>query len=1202
MKIVNEDCGKPKPSIEFLKNNLSLALLSWKKVEAYVRRFNSCVDLLELEKVKFDIDFNLSQWFESFKDGIDQSDEKKCIYIPKSNKWEIKSKIWQPCSGQFRVRKITHLRVGDQVKGVMFATCLANIVETLSRRTSKVDSYLDAQKLGVFSYGNRLACIWDSGCEVEKANFMWGGSRMYRDYHEDYAYFLDRPVKTCRQLELCQCEKNIHIVSLDIKKFYDQIKVSKIIENICRMRKEYKSKFSDEVDDAEFEEFVLNLKRFLESVSGENGIGLPQGMVASGFFANIYLWGLDEKIKSDLSNDDGGELSKISVVDYCRYCDDIKLVLLSEETGVGVSRAIKKHAVDWLKNAWKDSVDSGEGEFLNEGKTQNINWECYADKKRTSALVRELQANISRFTDVDVLNSSLKSLEDILEFVDNKTGSVSEVGVETSGYPATFVDLEGFEYLGSEENDMNYETLAKFTSMKIKEVIFEKSRVVQENSKQDCKLESVFFSNRLIATWLRNPSLISVLRVAFQISPCNKSLSNILDLILNNLESSEDEECAHILSYLLGEIYRFSITDIIKEKVSPECSESVLLEYRRVLNRKSHVFLELDKVEFYAKQNMLLFLYRYNFMQGYRSIKIDAFFEQYNYLYYRVDYSDEMNDDQLFQAYLDQLVYNDRVEISSFPTKLLELMEQKCEHAPWIYMRKIKQQKEYSSECVSNASQMSLLDILTARNNPLYAEENFLKVAVSYLNWFKNPPDECGFNLASFKIKSFDNIFDASDPYPVLVFNREMDSSNEELEVCRWLNKENLYGYCLGQFLYRMIVVLSGVNVSGHVLFSSYNNRLSFANNNLSSKPLWLVNKNQKNNLYFISSWMNNLISSLIDWPGKGFKSLDPNLKEIESIDDLIELLKSRVEALNGLYGKLSKLPVYEIVSTKRGGYDNSSFSVAIVQPSMPKTGDFNNKQITFHDNNDRRQQRQHLLECISLLKMNMKFQKRSSIDLICFPEVSVHQDDVDILISLSNSLKACIFFGQMFIEDEFGQIINRGGWIVRQDTNRRNGYQISYQGKKHLTDDEEKCGVVGNRPYQLLVAFVDGKKGVSTRVSASICYDATDLNLASDLRELIDCFIISAHNKDTNTFDSLVTSMNYLMYQPVVLVNCGEYGGSTIQMPYREKHERVLTYFRGNNQVAVGIYDLDLQAKKRKKPRSFSELKTPPAGLGKRK
>lgn len=72
--------------------------------------------------------------------------------------------------------------------------------------------------------------------------------------------------------------------------------------------------------------------------------------------------------------------------------------------------------------------------------------------------------------------------------------------------------------------------------------------------------------------------------------------------------------------------------------------------------------------------------------------------------------------------------------------------------------------------------------------------------------------------------------------------------------------------------------------------------------------------------------------------------------------------------------------------------------------------------------------------------------------------------------------------------------------------------------------------------------------------MTSSVCYDATDLRLAADLRGHSDVFAITALNKDVPTFDQMALALHYHMLQMVVVVNNGRYGGSNAYAPYRER------------------------------------------------
>jgi len=124
------------------------------------------------------------------------------------------------------------------------------------------------------------------------------------------------------------------------------------------------------------------------------------------------------------------------------------------------------------------------------------------------------------------------------------------------------------------------------------------------------------------------------------------------------------------------------------------------------------------------------------------------------------------------------------------------------------------------------------------------------------------------------------------------------------------------------------------------------------------------------------------------------------------------------------------------------------------------------------------------------------------------------------------------------------------------------------------------------------------GISGGPFKITGAICYDATDLNLAADLKGKTDLFVVVAHNKDVRTFDTMASALHYHMYQHVVVVNKGEFGGSTIQAPYTENFDKMISHSHGGGQISINVADLDLAAFRRGDKDEYKGVKTKPAGL----
>jgi hypothetical protein len=68
-------------------------------------------------------------------------------------------------------------------------------------------------------------------------------------------------------------------------------------------------------------------------------------------------------------------------------------------------------------------------------------------------------------------------------------------------------------------------------------------------------------------------------------------------------------------------------------------------------------------------------------------------------------------------------------------------------------------------------------------------------------------------------------------------------------------------------------------------------------------------------------------------------------------------------------------------------------------------------------------------------------------------------------------------------------------------------------------------------------------------------------------------------------------------MYQHVAVVNKGEFGGSTMQAPYKEPYDRLISHAHGTDQISINVADLDLAAFKRRSTKSRKKIKSKPAG-----
>ena len=159
-------------------------------------------------------------------------------------------------------------------------------------------------------------------------------------------------------------------------------------------------------------------------------------------------------------------------------------------------------------------------------------------------------------------------------------------------------------------------------------------------------------------------------------------------------------------------------------------------------------------------------------------------------------------------------------------------------------------------------------------------------------------------------------------------------------------------------------------------------------------------------------------------------------------------------------------------------------------------------------------------------------------------------------------------------------------------------------QGKQHIAPEEQGAFgdiVSGFRPCQWLIDYdwSSSDEHRPVRLTVAVCYDATDLGLAADLRQVSDVFIVPAFNKDVETFDNLAMHLHHNMFQVVVVANSGQFGGSCAFWPRRSRFARRIFHCHGTSQCAIGFFDINLAELSGRRKSEDSEMwKAIPAGF----
>ena len=321
------------PQLELLCEEYVL-VQAWKKTASYIRYHNWFSDTLALDRAAVNLPAfigelrNRLQALESW-----QNDPLRIVPAPKSQSWRLRDRVWGPVekgTTSARLRPLAHVSLADQVVATALMLCLADRVETTQGDPRREVRDQETRRR-VASYGNRLFCDEIDG----DLRHRWGSAKLYRAYHQDYRTFLSRPQVAAESLPAAKGQR-IYVVHADLRQFYDRVRPKLLAEAIDGVRRDG--------DDPAFFSLTEALLNWNWDPRDEKDVGiyaeqaelqdftqvaLPQGLVASGFFANVVLLPFDEAMREAIGTD---LLPGIVMVDACRYVDDLRILIATDPT------------------------------------------------------------------------------------------------------------------------------------------------------------------------------------------------------------------------------------------------------------------------------------------------------------------------------------------------------------------------------------------------------------------------------------------------------------------------------------------------------------------------------------------------------------------------------------------------------------------------------------------------------------------------------------------------------------------------------------------------------------------------------------------------------------------------------------------------------------------------------------------------------
>lgn len=1250
-----------RPNLSFLQDRAVL-VQAWKKAHAYIRSHNWYADSLELDVSAIRLRSLIDEWSELLSArSIDnyQTAPMRMVAAPKSSEWDT-ADGWKPKKDDdLRIRPLSHLSIREQTVSMAVLICLADIVET-EQGDPRLPLTVANQKK-VVSYGHRLISRWeDNG----GARFQWGNAKLYRQYFEDYQQFVRRPEKI-RQ-ELFADSESWAIVQIDLSKFYDLIPRDKLVEKLETLANEHWEK--SEKTHARFFEAVSkifdwhwhqsDLSLSSQLCGTVDGVGLPQGLAASGFFANAYLLEFDAEIVRLFSKRLRDRCWRI--VDYCRYVDDMRFVVkFDRDTPVNFRNEFEEmlqHLLDRL----------APGLLLNQKKTQVMLGDSHSSNVPVAEAMQSVNNNVSGPLDVETARHALEMLDGLLAVSNSRRSQPAPVGTGNDDLMRRVLAVEP---------DVRNDTLERFVAHRWRRVYRSLRVMADEESLTDSTMNigrkildqrARAFSVELMRKWILDPSNVRILRVSLDLFPATDHLEIVLNLLHAHLTDDDPvDKCRLTAEYVGAEILRAGATETGFVRDADELPGGTDIEaYRARLSEFAVSVLEKgDSSPWYCRQQALLFLavnqqpqaiapkttpenrhyaYLHGLLRGKwpklsanRQVEPDisvplcliahriggatketaAALAKWietaqnsvvtDHLRYIVEY------DELFDSAMARLSSSDRL----FWRRIAETAG---------YLPKASAHKWEAAEDDENLHR--LVEIITSDDNPFQQETAALRLMHELaIKWGKPSNRRLSGQGAltpsriNIVCSSWKRLADPGDTLADVTFDLqivpEQSLSDERFIIPNWCQTADRWKYEVGQIVRAAVIgktdftqpfmtkpLLSGVTKYRGVSSGWYKRKHGLFNDR----------QGLGHRLLAISPWLAELLGRLLEWPGSRQRRELVTLPTQFSEAGLRRCITIRLKELDRLYCRLSGMPLYPFpIQSIEEPEKVGRLRVAMVQTAIPQASEFSSTDPMLNEPPVRRRHRRHLS---AMLRLFMKLtevrkgykNKREQIDLVLFPELAVHSKDIFLLERFADSLKCMVFCGLVFHAnpDNPEQLINSGLWIIPMRTIDGRSIRFIEQGKHHLTPNEASLGISSFRPCQWLIEYRSPKSG-PWKLSAAICYDATDLRLAADLSQHSDAFIVSALNKDIGTFDTMVAALHYHMYQHVLLVNSAEFGGSTAQAPYKDHFRKVIMHHHGMDQASVSIFELDLDrfrngthAASSDGNNTLAKIKHPPAGL----
>ncbi|KQT62267.1 hypothetical protein ASG54_18245 [Aureimonas sp. Leaf460] len=952
-------------------------------------------------------------------------------------------------------------------------------------------------------------------------------------------------------------------------------------------------------------------------IDGFDEIALPQGLVAAGFFANVVLLDLDRALLASAGQENDG----IKFHDAARYVDDLRLVLSwrgnKEPEAVrslvmsGLERVLEEHAPGMMASEQKTKLALFRGEER--------------PLIRQSRKMARIQSAVSGGFDAE-------AGEEIIEAVQGLVRTQQR-------FSERLASSEGkFKSPFASVPDVGDGTVTRFAAARFRSVyrslrplLYASGRdlitdapadddgsdAIRQRSRTQGELddEARSFAYGLIESWIEDPSNVRLLRIGLDVWPSHEALDYILRIIEPYTVGDRRGDDRKVALYCLAEILRAGATETAFVE-DPDCLPAGVdvQAYRDRLRREATRLLSSsNSLPWYLKQQAYLYLaavspaaapvsrtgsvsetkhYRdmIRFLRGETDLGTSAEFAT-KAIVARRSFLDREASIALIANDLNDLRFAQIAERD--PAFAAEIVGSGAR--PELRVPEIIANDLCLEQRVEEAGYRSLAElVLEDPSSPLRNEISL----VSFTNALAGamlalPEPYAALTPPNVLVQTEERDGFTFVKALRLVSVRTKEGERSLYQPPAWCPPNERWRFQIGYLL--RFILTARRDFTETVRTSSWRDSNSIYR---ASKSHWYQRLHGFYNGHeaFGDDWLpisdeiERLLFDLLAWPGcRGpqpgpfdWSDLSRSKKAFEEV--LSRAVQRKGSASNVLFLPLP-LPKLPFIHPKNEFRPLRGCVVQLTMPHKVEAAD-----IGLSEPSLRRKHRNHLATALAAVAKALDLRethhpRSARLDWLILPELSVHPMDVRThLVPFARAYKAIIFAGLAYEEIEAGKpSVNSAKWVIPTRTPNGGLRMITRrQGKQHLAKAEKDLIANGAairefRPCQWLVPYPFRDRPLETlTLSGSICYDATDLAVPSDLRGRSDVYAISAYNQDVGTFDQMALALHYHMFQMVVIANNGCYGGSNAYLPPKKSYKKQVFHDHGQPQASISFFEID--------------------------